>query len=168
MDITISKYLKENSKPKHSKSTFCMKKRASDRTFHELGSANWSETVQKRCLACISRFAIFIDISLQIKDNSVKWKTYHNQTTISLHFHWKITNTYIKGDKTLTLTSFAIFTWLEETYCLAVSMVGIWWGSKVLTTLSTDFLTIIICVSLLRRPSCQAGFNNSLTNQTNG
>jgi len=40
MDKTISKYLKGNSKPKYSKSTFCMKKRASDRTFHELGSAN--------------------------------------------------------------------------------------------------------------------------------
>lgn len=39
-DKKMHKYFEENSKPKHSKSTFFMKKRASDRTFHELRPGN--------------------------------------------------------------------------------------------------------------------------------
>lgn len=58
------------------------------RSFHEIGSAKLIRNCTKKgALASISRFAIFSGISLQIKDILVKWRTNHNQTTMSMYFH---------------------------------------------------------------------------------
>lgn len=69
-DKISNKHLREF---KTSKSTLTMEQIASDRSLDKLGSAKLIRNCTTKVVgASISRLAIFIDISLQIKDISVK------------------------------------------------------------------------------------------------